>query len=163
MVTVNIEDRETMEQVIQSCSICSVGVVDKDGLPYVVPMNFGYKDGIIYLHSGNDGGVVETLLENPNICITFCTDMELAYHHKEVACSYRLKAMSVICRGKVVFLEDTEQKIEGMNTLMKQYVSHDFKYSDPAIRNVRIWKIEVYKMTCKRFGAPNPNARHRSE
>lgn len=29
----------------------SVGMADTDGTPYVLPMNFGYKDGVIYLHS----------------------------------------------------------------------------------------------------------------
>lgn len=160
MITVNIDEKETLEEIIKSSSICHVGIVDRDGLPYVFPMNFGYVEGTLFLHSGNEGGVVESLMKDPNLCITFCTDMELAYHNKEVACSYRLKASSVICRGKVVFEEDLEKKTEAMNAIMKQYVSHEFKYSDPAIKNVRIWRIDIEQMTGRTFGAPNPNSRN---
>lgn len=160
MITVNIEEKEILEQIIKESSICSVGIIDKNGLPYVFPMNFGYTDGTLILHSGNEGIAVESLLINPNICVTFHTDMELAYHNKEVACSYRLKASSVICRGKVVFEEDLEKKAEAMNLLMRQYVSHEFKYSDPAIKNVRIWRVDIEQMTGKTFGAPNPNSRN---
>lgn len=160
MITVKIEEKENLEQIIKESSVCSVGIIDKNGLPYVFPMNFGYVDDTLYLHSGNEGIVVESLLKNPNICITFCTDMQLAYHNKEVACSYRLKASSVICRGRVVFIEDLEKKTEAMNILMKQYVSHEFKYSDPAIKNVRIWKVDIEQMTGRQFGAPNPNSRN---
>lgn len=50
--------------------VCFVGIVDMEGNPYVVPMNFGYEDGIIYLHSGPEGSKVE-MLEHNNVCIGF--------------------------------------------------------------------------------------------
>lgn len=160
MITITIEEKNLIEEIIKQTTVCSVGIIDKDGLPYVFPMNFGYKNEVIYLHSGNDGGSVEALKENPNVCITFCTNGTLKYQHEEVACSYRMKASSVICRGKVVFEEDFYKKIEALDIIMQQYSGRSFKYSDPAVNNVRIWRIEVDSMTSKQFGAPNPNSRN---
>ena len=38
---------------------------------------------------------------------------------------------------------------------MEQYSDKKFKYSGPAIRNVKIWEIPIDKVTCKEFGAPH--------
>ena len=43
-------DNEQIESVLKQCSICFVGMADTDGKPYMIPMNFGYKDGSLYLH-----------------------------------------------------------------------------------------------------------------
>lgn len=160
MITVTIEEKELIESTINKCHTCYVGLVDKDGLPYVFPMNFGYENEVIYLHSGNDGGNVAALKENPNVCITFCSDQKLAFQHEEVACSYRMKGTSVICRGKVVFEEDFDEKVKALDIMMKQYTPRQFTYSDPAVNNVRIWKIEIDTVSAKQFGAPHPKSRN---
>ena len=58
MKTFIIEDKQRIESIILHCDVCFVGIVDMEGNPYVVPMNFGYEDGIIYLHSGPEGSKV---------------------------------------------------------------------------------------------------------
>jgi nitroimidazol reductase NimA-like FMN-containing flavoprotein (pyridoxamine 5'-phosphate oxidase superfamily) len=40
---------------ILKSEVCYVGMVDDSGMPYVLPMNFGLKDGFIYLHSARSG------------------------------------------------------------------------------------------------------------
>lgn len=154
MVTINIQEREFIEKTIKACKECFVGMIDTEGLPYVIPMNFGFKDDVVYLHSGLEGNAVRSLTANPNICITFCTESEITHQNEEVACSYRVKGSSVICRGQVEFIEDFDQKVEVLNILMEQYTNRPFKYSDPAVRNVKIWKVEVTSISGKIFGVP---------
>ncbi len=154
MKTVEHLSDDRIEEIIKQCDVCFVGVVDGD-IPYVLPMNFGFKDNIIYLHSAPEGRVVEILEKNRNICVTFSTDHELVFQHPEVACSYRMKSKSVVAWGKVVFQEDLVLKEEALNIIMKQYSDKEFKYSEPAIKNVKIWEVPVDKVTCKEFGAPH--------
>lgn len=45
----------------------------------------------------------------PQVCITFCEGHELVYMHRQVACSYSMKSRSVMCRGKVRFIEDMDE------------------------------------------------------
>jgi len=40
-----IKEREHVERVIRECTLCNVGMVDEEGVPYVIPMNFGYEEG----------------------------------------------------------------------------------------------------------------------
>lgn len=154
MVTITIEEKHLMESIILQCKECFVGMVDPKGLPYVIPMNFGYSDDIIYLHSAPEGYSITALSANPDICITFCSETSLTHQDEEVACSYRIQGQSVICRGKVQFVEDYDEKITALNILMKQYSEKPFKYSEPSIRNVKVWKIKINEMSGKIFGVP---------
>ena len=154
MRTVSVEDKSKIEGIIQSCNICYVGMADRSGVPYVLPMNFGYKDGVIYLHSAQDGSSISILEMNPNLCVTFCTDADLVWQNEEVACSYRMRCVSVICHGKVIFEEDFNEKIKALNIIMSQYSSREFTYSDPSVENVKIWKVYVDKYSAKEFGVP---------
>jgi len=144
-----------IEEIIRKCDICFVGMADTDGTPYVIPMNFGYRDGVVYLHSAQEGRSISILSRNPKVCITFSTDHALVFQHPEVACSYRMRSKSVIGWGEVTYEEDPEKKVDALNIIMGQYSDKQFKYSDPAVINVKIWKVRLDIVTCKEFGAPH--------
>ena len=137
MKTIAITDAAEIEAIIRKCPYCTVGITDPEGNPYVVPMNFAYRDGIIYLHSGPEGGKVAMAERHPRICITFCDSM---------------KSRSVMCHGNVRFIEDMDEKRRILDIIMQQYTSDEFKYSEPAVRNVKVWEVKVEKMSCRSFG-----------
>lgn len=64
MKTLIHTDKEQIESIIRQSDVCFVGMADTDGTPYVLPMNFGYKDGVIYLHSAQDGRSISILERN---------------------------------------------------------------------------------------------------
>lgn len=161
MKTITVEEKHLIEEIMQQCNECFIGIIDKNGAPYVLPMCFGYEDGTIYLHSAPEGFLVESVEKNPAICVTFSTPSTLIYQHPKVACSYRLKAGSVVCRGKVVMVddEDLEEKTRILDIVMKQYSDQSFTYADPALRNVKVWKVPVDDISCKKFGVHHPNSK----
>ncbi len=163
MKTVFHEDIEFIEAIIRKCDICHIGLVGNDMIPYVLPMNFGYRDNVIYLHSAPAGRSLDTIAQNNNVCVTFSTDHDLVFQSEQVACSYRMKSKSVIAWGKVEFVEDMDGKREALDIIMEQYTDMNFKYNDPAVRNVKIWKIEIDNMTCKEFGAPHDKWRSKRD
>lgn len=141
-----------IEDIIQKCECCYIGMVDENNAPYVLPFNFGYKDNIIYLHSGQTGKKIEILRKNNQVCVVFSTGHKLGWQSESVACSYSMSYKSVICNGKVEFIEDIEAKTEAMNIIMKQYIDRDFTYSAPAIKNVLLYKVIIEETTAKEFG-----------
>lgn len=158
MRTYSVEEQEQIDAVIRSCTLCYVGMVDSEGVPYVLPMNFGYEDEVIYLHSAQEGLALTILAQNPNLCITFCTDPKLVWQNEEVACSYRMRSNSVICHGRVTFEEEDEAKVSALNIIMRQYSDREFSYSAPSVKNVKIWKVAIDKLSAKEFGAPSQHA-----
>ena len=77
------------------------------------------------------------------------------FQHPEVACSNRMRSKSVIAWGKVAYEEDFDKKVEALDIIMKQYSDKTFRYSDPAVRNVKIWTVDIDEVSCKEFGAPH--------
>lgn len=155
MKTIVHTDKKLIESTILDCDICYVGMVDTEGIPYVLPMNFGYQDGVVYLHSAQEGQSIDILKQNPDVCLVFNPANKLVHQHPDVACSYRMRSKSVIGWGKVVFEEGFERKTEALHIIMKNYSDKSFRFSDPAVNNVKIWCVKLDKLTCKEFGAPH--------
>ena len=72
MKTITITDRRQIEDIIRKCPYCTVGMTDKEGNPYIVPMNFAWENDTVYLHSGPEGNKVEMVVRHPQVCINFC-------------------------------------------------------------------------------------------
>jgi uncharacterized protein len=139
-------------EVIDKCEVCYIGMIDFDNKPYVLPFNFGYEDGIVYLHSAPIGKKIEVLKTNPDICVTFSTDHKLFHRHEQVACSYGMKYKSVLITGKVEFIEDYDEKVRVLNIIMRKYAGKDFEYNAPAVNNVAVYKVIPVKTETKFSG-----------
>lgn len=155
MRTLAIDDEKEIIEIINSLSLCYIGVTDRDGSPYVLPMNFGINSSTkeIILHSAPEGRLYETLKSNPKACVTFCTKDTLKWQDEHVACSYRSEAKSVVAEGEVEFIEDCDKKVDYLNIIMKNYSDRVFKYNSPAVRNVAVFILKVDSWRAKHFGA----------
>jgi hypothetical protein len=81
--------------------------------------------------------------------VEFSTDYLLRFQDEKVACSYSMKYRCVLAYGKVEFIEDPEQKIKIMNTVMKNYSSGEFIYNPPSIKEISCWIVKIEKMEGK--------------
>lgn len=71
-----VNDIHEIESILKQTSICRIGLC-VDNIPYVVPMNYGYRDNCLYLHSAKEGRKIDIIRENPNVCFEVDTDIEL--------------------------------------------------------------------------------------
>jgi hypothetical protein len=152
MKSKTITSRGEIEKIISRCLFCNVAMVDGSDKPYVIPMNFGYKENTIYLHSSKSGKKIDILKKNNKVCISFSTDHELRWQSEKMACSYSMKYRSVLAYGKVEFIEEPEKKIEALNCIMRHYTSEDFNYSEPSVREVAVYKVVIEKLEGRVYG-----------
>lgn len=141
-----------LERIIKNCEFCNVAMVDLDGQPYVIPMNFGYNNNKIYLHSSPNGKKIDCLRKNNIVCVSFSTDHLLRWQSEKVACSYSMKYRSVLAFGKVEFVDEKEEKVEALNQIMKQYTDKEYTYSDPAVKDVFVFKVVIDKLEGRAYG-----------
>ena len=146
-------DKREIKEIIDRCEACFIGMVDPDGLPYVLPFNFAYEEGHIYLHSDKIGRKMDVLKANPNVCVAFSTDHKLYFRHETVACSYGMDYRSVLAFGKVEFINDYDEKVRVMNLIMEKYTGKTFSYNKPAIDNVEIYRVAISKIEGKVSGS----------
>lgn len=153
MRTVSIQDKAAIESVICSCRTCFLGLSDENNQPYVVPMNFGYSEGFIYLHSAKEGRKWQVMNSNPKACVTFCLGDELAWQDEHIACSWRVKSKTVIAEGTLEFVDDFEEKKNILKIFMAQYSDREFEFGAPAVRNVGVIRMKIDVLSAKEFGA----------
>lgn len=143
--------KEEMEAIINEATVCYAGMADGQA-PYVLPMNFAYEPGSVYLHADTKGLKLDILRRNPSICLNFNIGNELFYRHKQVGCSWGMKFRSVNVFGTVTFVDDYPEKYRIMKMVMHKYSGEDFEFSEPSIKNVVVMKVTIEKMTGKVYG-----------
>lgn len=143
-----ITSPEEIEAVIKKASVCRLGLSIND-TPYIVPMNFGYKDGTLFFHSARQGRKIETLSQNKRIC--FEMDIEHEIKSADSACEFGMKYISVIGFGDAEFIEDTEGKKKALDIIMEHYKPEQiFEYNERLVKRIKVFQVKVQSMTGKK-------------
>jgi len=128
-------------------------MVDNEGDPYVLPFNFGYNEGSIYIHSGPEGKKIDIWNKNSKVCMSFSTDYELKHQSPNVACSYSMRYRSVLVYGSVDEIKNLDEKKKVLNIIMQKYTGrNDFEYNEPALKNVKVFVVVPYKIEARAYG-----------
>lgn len=152
MIRRNLTNRQEMESIIGKSEMCHVGMCDLQHNPYVVPFNFVFHEGYIYLHSAMEGKKIDILKQNNKVSAVFSIDHKLDWQTENVACSWGMKYRSVMVSGSIEFIEEYEKKIEVLNGIMKKYAGREFTFNKPAVMNVNIYRIAIAEMTGRVYG-----------
>lgn len=144
-----IKDQETLMALLKTCDVIRVAMC-VDQTPYIVPMNFGYKDHTFYFHGAKEGRKIEMIKINPKVAFELDTDHVLV-GQSDRACDWTMKFSSIIGSGFMHIVEDRKEKIEALNILMQHYEGKEaYDYEDKMIERIGILKLEVSEMTGKR-------------
>jgi uncharacterized protein len=147
-----IKDTETIQWILKEAQVCRIALCDNDK-PYIVPMNFGFDDNYIYLHSTSEGKKIGILNKNNNVC--FEVDIQNELVKSEIACNWGMKYYSMIGSGKAYFIEDNNEKEKALNIIMQKYSENDaksFEYSETALNKTTIIKVKISEITGKKSG-----------
>ena len=144
-----VTDKKAIEDIIRKATICRLGL-SLNNKPYIVPMNFGYKNNELYFHCAKRGMKTDIILENNQVCFEIETDTELV--KGEHACiDWKMHYQSVIGFGKACMLETADEKTKGLNIIMEHYTGKtETAFTVKNIRSVSIIKVEIESMTGKR-------------
>jgi len=149
------KDREIIDQkvivsIMEKASICRVAMCWQDE-PYVIPMNFGYSENCLYLHSAREGRKLGILQNNDQVCVELDVDVEFVPSQK--VCKTSMKYKSVLIFGKAVILKDITEKRNALDIIMQHYYQHDsqsiFHYTEDVLKKTIIIKVKIEKMTGK--------------
>lgn len=143
---------DEINAIIGKCQVCHVAMVDADGNPYVLPLNFGFEDGTIYFHSSGKGKKIDIMHHHPAICVAFSCDYQLRFQSEDVACSYGMKYRSVLAYGSMNFILEDDLKIKALAVIMKNYSSRGFTFNLPSIKEVCCWSMNVDRFEGRVYG-----------
>jgi hypothetical protein len=145
-----IKDVEMIKSILREAHVCRLALSDNN-FPYIVPMNFGFKGNILYLHSAKEGSKIEILRKNNNVC--FEVDIKHELIKSKTLCDWSMKYYSVIGTGKAYLISDFKEKKQALDIIVKKYSSEDsMNYSCSAIEKLTVIKVEISKMTGRKSG-----------
>ncbi len=139
-------DQSAIEQILKAGKTCQLAFTAKPA-PYLVTLNYGYHDGVLFFHSAVEGRKIELIRENP--LVTFTIALDLGLIKGETACDWSVRFQSVVGYGKISLLESPEEKRQGLDLFMAHYSDADFSYPDKMVRATAVIKLVISEMSVK--------------
>lgn len=128
-----ITDSREILSIVNECKVIRLAMLDEQGLPYIIPLNFGYRfaDGVFtfYCHSAREGHKLE---------------LQSADH----ACGYGYYYASVIGSGTAELIEGAE-KLDALSALMRHMAGREDTFTEDQARGVAVLAIRVRSLSAK--------------
>lgn len=141
-----ITDRHAIDGIIRRSRVCRLGLCH-DGVPYVVPMCFGY-DGIhLYLHAAAQGRKIDILESNDRVCFEF--DIVHEVTSADEPCGWGMRYESVVGFGTAELVEDPVSRAHALGCIAKQYGAPEGPFADGALRKTLVLRITIHEITGK--------------
>ena len=122
------------------------------GVPYVIPLSFGYslEGGVLelYFHCAHVGKKLDCIRKNPNVAFSMCVENRIEIH-EDVYCKSGRFYASVVGQGKAEIVEDSAEKCRGLSLLMERQAAgaqqsatpHKFEFTPAQAAAVTVFKI----------------------
>lgn len=145
-----ITDEKIIEEILLKSDICRLGLID-NGSAYIVPVNYAYKNGVIYIHSAKEGKKISILQSNNQVAF------EIEYNHQimesEKACGWTTKYRSVMGKGTVTITQNVEEKTEALDLIMRKYgATIELNYDRRVLERVCILQLQIESIEGKQSG-----------
>jgi len=147
-----VTDIKGIEEILHQCKTCHVAMID-EGLPYVVPLSYGYKilNGNVlelYFHSALEGRKIDILKRNNKVCFEMANEGTPIFG--DAPCNFGYYYASVIGFGEVVFIDDPNEKSEALAVIFKHQAGRNVTFNAQQAETVCVFKIVSTEFTGKR-------------
>jgi nitroimidazol reductase NimA-like FMN-containing flavoprotein (pyridoxamine 5'-phosphate oxidase superfamily) len=152
-----IKSREKIIEFFQTEHVGRFTSIDKNGFPFIAPMNFVYHKDVVYIHGFPKGEKYDNIQLNSKC--GFEVDRELAFlpsYFFEPPTDASLTDtlyVSVVIKGHAELVTDNQEKTEALNALMEKHqIEGGYEVLRPdmaTVRGVAVIKIKPEIMTGK--------------
>ena len=124
MGRLEIKSYDKIKEFLSQEHVGRIASIDENGYPQIIPMNFAFANDAIYMHSYTRGEKLDNISRNDKVGFEVDRELEFLpsyFSHPTDASQADTLYISVVIKGKAVFVEDDEEKAFGLNELMKKY------------------------------------------
>ena len=145
-----IVDKDVIEEILAKSEICRIAMTDGDEA-YIVPLNYGYSENVIYMHSAPEGRKMKILKSNNKVCFEIEYSSEIK--RNKVPCKWTTKYRSLIGYGRVEIITDLENKKRGLDIIMSKYgETSRLGYDEILLDRLVVLSLKIDKITGKQSG-----------
>jgi hypothetical protein len=146
-----IMHREEIEATISQAKVCRLAMIAGDS-PYIVPLCFGYRDGVLYFHGPLKSGKYDLIRKQPRVCFEF--DILVEPLPAADPCDWAMRYQSVVGFGRAAMLEERDAKRQALALIAAQYTPNPHRFTDRKIDATGVFKVVIESMTGKASGFP---------
>lgn len=120
----SIADKNEITDFLNDSIVGILSMIDPDGFPYSVCVNYLYKEDKFYFHSSKSGWKFLSLDKNPQAAFIVFKEYSVIPSHfsgSDIACNITEFYKSVHIRGTVKLIEEDNSKVLILNDLMKKF------------------------------------------
>jgi nitroimidazol reductase NimA-like FMN-containing flavoprotein (pyridoxamine 5'-phosphate oxidase superfamily) len=142
-----ITDREVLKEILAGAVICRIAMNDRQ-VPYLLPFNYGFRDGCIYIHSAREGKKIDLLARDNRVCFEVEGPVEVI--REEKACRWATRYRSVVGYGTVEIVTDDAGRQQGLEVIMAQHgAPHLTEFEPGEMNHMVILKLTITSLTGK--------------
>lgn len=144
-----VENIDELEAIIKGNNVCTLALSDGEN-PYVVPLSYGYAEGMFYFHSALEGRKIDLIKQNGRGAISIMQRLEVVT--AEAACNWGMRFESIYAEGPIELVDDLEEKSKGLSVIMRQYGREVTEFPEQALQGTALFTLKAEKITGKRSG-----------
>jgi nitroimidazol reductase NimA-like FMN-containing flavoprotein (pyridoxamine 5'-phosphate oxidase superfamily) len=148
-----VQSRTELEQILREEGTGYLAVA-VDGQPYVVPLNYLYRDGKILFHCALTGQKRDAIRRNPAVCFTVGRPTGAVRDHAGTA--GHPDSDNVICDGRARLLDDLPERAAALNAFSRHY-----RPDAPAVSAERVARCMAVEVTITDMTGRRDRERHR--
>lgn len=112
-------DRSEALRVLEAATEGRLATCDRQGQPYITPLNYVVWGGKIYFHCARQGRKLDNIAANDKVC--FEVSRTEKYYFSERPCSCGTRYVSVLVFGTAGLVNDEAVKIRVLTLLTEKY------------------------------------------
>jgi nitroimidazol reductase NimA-like FMN-containing flavoprotein (pyridoxamine 5'-phosphate oxidase superfamily) len=119
-----IKSEQKIAQFLNEEHVGRIASLDQDGFPQIIPMNFAFVNGAIYMHSHTRGEKLDNIKANPKVGFEVDRELEFlpSYFSSPTDASQAdTLYISVVIKGDGIIINNKEEKTLALNALMEKY------------------------------------------
>lgn len=114
-------------------------LVDPDGLPYGIPMDYVRRGDSLYFHGAKEGRKVDSMRVNPRASAVIVGDTRV------IPEKFGRKYISAIVEGSIELVDDPDAKRQAMTWVVESR-SPDYREKGQAVIEKMLDRVLVYKL-----------------
>ncbi len=119
-----IKSREKIIEFLNQEHVGRICSIDSKGFPQIIPMNFVFLNGAVYMHSHIRGEKLENIKNNNKVGFEVDREIEFLpsyFTHPTDASQADTLYISVVIKGTGIIVNDRTEKTLALNGLMEKY------------------------------------------
>lgn len=142
---------EQVSRLLQESQVGCLATVGNDNTPYVTPLHFVYKDGIIYFHGLPKGQKLSNIQTNSQVSFNVYNMDGLLLDADGKPCDTNTEYQSVIAQGKAEIITATDRKRDVLDAIVGKYTPQysGYRLPDNMVKGTAVVAIKIDQLTGK--------------